>query len=207
MSKNLLTIILFSVVIFLSIYSIWRISQPRILSAEEMKVNGYFGYGSFEELRDFNLVDHNGDIFTKENLKDQSLNFLYFGYSSCPTECPVMMSVMKQVFEKIETNDISYYLVSFDPEIDTLERLRSYVTAFNPDFVGVSGKVPEVVKLGYQLGVEKLAPIENHMNQRIISHTNHLIVVNSEAEVIGIFKAPFESSAMSLVIKSLLASQ
>ena len=207
MSKNLLTLILFSVVLFLSIYSIWRISQPRILSAEEMKVNGYFGYGSFEELRDFNLVDHNGDIFTKANLKKQSLNFLYFGYSSCPTECPVMMSVMKQVFEKIETNDITYYLISFDPEIDTLERLRSYVTAFNPDFVGVSGDVPEVVKLGYQLGVEKLAPVENHMNQRIISHTNHLIVVNSEAEVIGIFKAPFESSAMSLVIKSLLASQ
>lgn len=207
MSKNLLTIILFLVVIFLSVYSIWRISQPRILSAEEMKVNGYFGYGSFEELRDFNLVDHNGDVFTKKNLKEQSLNFLYFGYSSCPTECPVMMSVMKQVFEKIETNDISYYLISFDPEIDTLERLRNYVTAFNPDFVGVSGDVPEVVKLGYQLGVEKLAPVENHMNQRIISHTNHLIVVNSEAEVIGIFKAPFESSAMSLVIKSLLASQ
>ena len=207
MSKNLLTIILFSVVLFLSVYSIWRISQPRILSAEEMKVNGYFGYGSFEELRDFNLVDHNGDVFTKENLKEQSLNFLYFGYSSCPTECPVMMSVMKQVFEKIETNDISYYLISFDPEIDTLERLRNYVTAFNPDFVGVSGDMPEVVKLGYQLGVEKLAPVENHMNQRIISHTNHLIVVNSDAEVIGIFKAPFESSAMSLVIKSLLASQ
>jgi len=207
MSKNLLTIILFSVVLFLSVYSTWRISQPRILSAGEMKVNGYFGYGSFEELRDFNLVDHNGDVFTKENLKEQSLNFLYFGYSSCPTECPVMMSVMKQVFEKIETNDISYYLISFDPEIDTLERLRNYVTAFNPDFVGVSGDVPEVVKLGYQLGVEKLAPVENHMNQRIISHTNHLIVVNSEAEVIGVFKAPFESSAMSLVIKSLLASQ
>tara|TARA_B100000886_G_scaffold17149_1_gene10968 strand:- start:21 stop:644 length:624 start_codon:yes stop_codon:yes gene_type:complete len=207
MSKNLLTIILFSVVLFLSIYSIWRISQPRILSAEEMKVNGYFGYGSFEELRDFNLVDHNGDIFTKANLKEQSLNFLYFGYSSCPTECPVMMSVMKQIYEKIETNDISYYLISFDPEIDTLERLKSYVTAFNPDFIGVSGDVPEVVKLGYQLGVEKLAPTENHMNQRVIAHTNHLIVVNSEAEVIGIFKAPFESSAMSLVIKSLLASQ
>ena len=40
--------------------------------------------------------------------------------------------------------------------------------------------MPEVVKLGYQLGVEKLAPAENHMNQRIISHTNHLIVVNSQ---------------------------
>ena len=144
---------------------------------------------------------------SKKNLKEQNLNFLYFGYSSCPTECPVMMSVMRQIFDKVERDDIAYYLISFDPEIDTLERLKSYVTAFNSDFIGLSGEMPEVVKLGYQLGVEKLAPAENHMNQRIISHTNHLIVVNSNAEVIGIFKAPFESSSMSLVIKSLLASQ
>ena len=91
---------------------------------------------------------------------------------------------------------------NFEPE-----RLKSYVTAFNPEFIGISGDIPEVVKLGYQLGVEKLAPMENHMNQRIITHTNHLIVVNAKAEVIGIFKAPFDSSSMSLVIKSLLASQ
>jgi protein SCO1/2 len=87
-----------------------------------------------------------------------------------------------------------------------MERLKNYVTAFNPDFMGVGGEISEVVKLGYQLGVEKLAPMEDHMHQRIISHTNHLIVVNSDAEVIGIFKAPFESSSMALVIKSLLVS-
>ena len=62
MSKNLLTFVLFSVVLFLSVYSVWRISQPRILSPEEMKVNGYYGYGSFQELRDFNLIDHSGNI-------------------------------------------------------------------------------------------------------------------------------------------------
>ncbi len=169
-----------------------------------MKVNGFYQYGSFEELRNFKLIDHNGNSFTKDDFAANDLNFLYFGYSSCPTECPVMMSVMKQVYEKIETENIAYYLVSFDPEIDTLDRLKSYVTAFNSDFVGVSGEISEVVKLGYQLGVEKLAPMENHMNQRIISHTNHLIVVNEKAEVIGIFKAPFESSNMALVIKSLL---
>ena len=204
MSKNLLTILLFSIVLFLSIYSVWRISQPRILSVEEMKVNGFFKYGNYEALRNFDLIDHNGNSFTNESFKEKDLNFIYFGYSSCPTECPVMMSVMRQLYEKIETDNIAYYLISFDPEVDTLTRLKNYVTAFNPDFVGVSGELSEVVKLGYQLGVEKLAPMENHMNQRIISHTNHLIVVNSDAEVIGVFKAPFESSSMTLVIKSLL---
>lgn len=204
MSKNALTFLLFGIVIFLSVYSVWRISQPRVLSVDEMKVNGFYKYGNNEELRDFRLVDHDGAEFTKEDFQNKKLNFLYFGYTSCPTECPVMMSVMRQLYEKIETEEVAYYLVSFDPEIDTLDRLKAYVTGFNPEFMGLTGEMPEVVKLGYQLGVEKLAPMENHMNQRIIDHTNHLIVVNSDAEVIGIFKGQFESSAMALVVKSLL---
>ena len=204
MSKNALTFLLFGIVLFLSVYSVWRISQPRVLSIDEMKVNGFYKYGNNEELRDFRLVDHDGAEFTKEDFQNKKLNFLYFGYTSCPTECPVMMSVMRQLYEKIETEEVAYYLVSFDPEIDTLDRLKAYVTGFNPEFMGLTGEMPEVVKLGYQLGVEKLAPMENHMNQRIIDHTNHLIVVNSDAEVLGIFKGQFESSAMALVVKSLL---
>ena len=204
MSKNALTFLLFGIVIFLSVYSVWRISQPRVLSVDEMKVNGFYKYGNNEELRDFRLVDHDGAEFTKEDFQNKKLNFLYFGYTSCPTECPVMMSVMRQLYEKIETEEVAYYLVSFDPEIDTLDRLKAYVTGFNPEFMGLTGEMPEVVKLGYQLGVEKLAPMENHMNQRIIDHTNHLIVVNSDAEVLGIFRGPLESSAMALVVKSLL---
>ena len=204
MSKNALTFLLFGIVLFLSVYSVWRISQPRVLSVDEMKVNGFYKYGNNEELRDFILVDHDGAEFTKEDFQNKKLNFLYFGYTSCPTECPVMMSVMRQLYEKIETEEVAYYLVSFDPEIDTLDRLKAYVTGFNSEFMGLTGEMPEVVKLGYQLGVEKLAPMENHMNQRIIDHTNHLIVVNSDAEVLGIFKGQFESSAMALVVKSLL---
>ena len=204
MSKNALTFLLFGIVIFLSVYSVWRISQPRVLSVDEMKVNGFYKYGNNEELRDFRLVDHDGAEFTKEDFQNKKLNFLYFVYTSCPTECPVTMSVMRQLYEKIETDEVAYYLVSFDPEIDTLDRLKAYVTGFNPEFMGLTGEMPEVVKLGYQLGVEKLAPMENHMNQRIIDHTNHLIVVNSDADVLGIFKGQFESSAMALVVKSLL---
>ena len=206
MSKNALAFLLFGIVLFLSVYSVWRISQPRVLSVDEMKVNGFYKYGNNEELRDFRLIDHDGAEFTKEDFQNKKLNFLYFGYTSCPTECPVMMSVMRQLYEKIETEEVAYYLVSFDPEIDTLDRLKAYVTGFNPEFMGLTGEMPEVVKLGYQLGVEKLAPMENHMNQRIIDHTNHLIVVNSDAEVLGIFKGQFESSAMALVVKSLLTT-
>ena len=204
MPKNILILLLFAIVIFLSVYSVWRISQPRILSLDEMKANGFIMYGENQRLREYELIDHNGQPFTNDDFQKKKLNFVYFGYTSCPTECPVMMSVMRQLYEKIETDQIAYYLVSFDPEIDTLDRLKTYVTGFNDEFMGLTGEITEVTKFGYQLGVEKLAPMENHLNQRVIEHTNHLILINSEAEVIGIFKAPFERSSMALVIKSLL---
>ena len=114
MSKNKLTILLFAIVIALTSYSFWRISLPRVLSIEEMKVNGFYKYGDLQEVREFELKDHNNNIFTKKNLKKHDINFIYFGYTTCPTECPVMMSVMRQLFEKIDTDDIAFYLISFD---------------------------------------------------------------------------------------------
>ena len=207
MNKTHLVLALSLSVLFLLIFSMYRIAQPRVLSAEEMKINGFVKYGKYEELRNFDLIDHNERSFTKKDLKSSKINLIYFGYTTCPTECPVMMSVMRSVYEKIDTKHVSYYLISFDPAIDTTKRLKDYVTAFNPAFVGVTGEYSEVIKLGYQMGIEKLAPSVDHKNHRIITHTNHLIATNSKSEIIGIFRGPFDSSSMSLVIKSLLRSE
>ena len=106
----------------------------------------------------------------------------------------------------MDTDNVAYDLICLDPAIDTMESLKNYVTAFNPDCMAVGVDIFEVVKLVYLLGVEKLAPMEDHRHQRIIAHTNHLIVVNSDAEVIGIFNPPFESSSRALAIKSPLVS-
>ena len=144
MSKNLLVSLLILLVIFLTVFSMYRITQPRVLSEEEMKVNGFVKYGDNQEVRIFDLVDHNGEQFTNLQLEDNKINLLYFGYTTCPTECPVMMSVMRQVYSKIETNEIAYYLISFDPEIDTKDQLKKYVTAFNENFIGITGDLSEV---------------------------------------------------------------
>ena len=111
MSKNALTFLLFGIVLFLLVYSVWRISQPRPLSTDEMIVNGFYPYGTNEPVRDFRLIDYDGAEFTREDFQNKKLNFLYFGYTSCPTECPVMMSLMRQLYDKIETDEVAYYLV------------------------------------------------------------------------------------------------
>ena len=78
MSKTSLTILLFAITIFLGFYSMYRVSQPRILSESEMLVNGFVEYGEYEELRDFKLTDHNGNEFTNENLNTKQIEFFIF---------------------------------------------------------------------------------------------------------------------------------
>ena len=77
MSKNALTFLLFGIVIFLSVYSVWRISQPRPLSIDEMIVNGFYPYNTNEPVRDFRLIDYDGAEFTREDFQNKKLNFLY----------------------------------------------------------------------------------------------------------------------------------
>ena len=72
MSKNTLTALLFAAVIFLGFYSMYRVIQPRILSSEEMKVNGFFEYGEYAKLRNFELIDDSGNSFTNKNLKEKN---------------------------------------------------------------------------------------------------------------------------------------
>ena len=209
MSKNLLTFVLFSVVLFLSVYSVWRISQPRILSPEEMKVNGYYGYGSFQELRDFNLIDHNGNIFTKKNLKEQNLNFLYFGYSSCPTECPVTMSELRKLINALREKDFmlddkQWVLVTIDPERDSAKDINFYASRFDSSFVGLRAERPTLLSLTTQLNVAKVKPMKHEMHsiEELSNHVNNVILINKDAEYFGFFRPPFDISKLSLTYQS-----
>ena len=114
-----------------------------MLSIEEMKVNGFYKYGDLQEVREFELKDHNNNIFTKKNLKKHDINFIYFGYTTCPTECPVMMSVMRQLFEKIDTDDIAFYLISFDPDQSLLNKMQYHLCQFFRKAVSLQTSLPD----------------------------------------------------------------
>ena len=115
-----------------------------------------------------------------------------------------MMSVMKQVFEKIETNDISYYLISFDPEIDTLGRLRNYVTAFNPDFVGVSGAIDEIYKLATNLTLPFVPVLNSTENNYDMDHSMNLALISPDGKYYGFFKSPHNPENLAKALKSLI---
>lgn len=94
----------------------------------------------------FELVDHTGAPITEAALEDGP-SLLFFGFTHCPDVCPTTVWEMEGWFEELgeEGEALDAYFVTVDPERDTPEVLRDYLTPQSDRVVGISGP-PEAVR-------------------------------------------------------------
>ena len=126
--KNIILIGLF-IFIVLSLF-INKLTTPRVLSTNELLINGLFLFENPKQISDFSFYSANGEVFNKSNLNDK-WTLMYFGFTRCPDECPTTMyqisKLIKVLREKeFPLNDKQWVLVSIDPESDTPEDINKY---------------------------------------------------------------------------------
>jgi protein SCO1 len=95
---------------------------------------------------DFNLPASTGGEFKLASQRGKIV-VLGFGFSHCPDVCPVTLAVLAQARKQLGelAGQMQVVYVTVDPERDTPERLREYLTLFDKSFIGVTG-VPEKLK-------------------------------------------------------------
>ena len=93
----------------------------------------------------FTLIDQEGNERTSRSFQGK-YQLLYFGYSFCPDLCPTTLAVMAQAMDKMGTDAdrIVPTFITIDPERDTPAALKTYMAAFGPRFVGLTGTVAEI---------------------------------------------------------------
>ena len=71
---------------------------------------------------------------------------MFFGFTHCPDVCPTTMVELAEAMKLLgpRADDVQVYFISVDPERDTTELLAQYVPAFDPRFVGLTGKPEEI---------------------------------------------------------------
>lgn len=96
--------------------------------------------------RDVSLVDTSGQPRTMADYEGKVV-VAFFGFTQCPDVCPTALSEMAQVMQKLgpDADRVQVLLITVDPERDTQQVMREYVTAFDPRFVGLTG-TPEQIK-------------------------------------------------------------
>jgi protein SCO1/2 len=72
---------------------------------------------------------------------------VFFGFTHCPDVCPTTMAELALVKRQLGTDGqrLQGVFVTVDPQRDTPELLKAYVTNFDPDFVALRGTPEETL--------------------------------------------------------------
>lgn len=88
----------------------------------------------------FRLIDQNGAPVTEASMRGKPF-LVFFGFTHCPDICPTKLFEMSQALSVVEKDvrDIEALFISVDPERDTPEMMKRYLSNFNPRIKGLTG--------------------------------------------------------------------
>lgn len=96
--------------------------------------------------RTLELVDGHGNTRRLADFQGKAV-VVFFGFTQCPDVCPTAMVQLASAMEMLgdDAKQVQVLLITVDPERDTPEVMQSYVEAFSPDFIGLTG-TPEQIR-------------------------------------------------------------
>ncbi len=118
------------------------------------------------------------------------ITLIYFGYTSCPDVCPTTMADLanalrrtpRKVRDKIEVR-----FVSTDPRRDTPTQIRSWLSAFDPTFIGSRGPIRDVISAARTYGIGIDPPHVTNGDYQV-THGAQLLVLQPGGGEVGYFR-------------------
>lgn len=100
----------------------------------------------------FTLVDQDGRTRTDKDFTGQ-YRLIYFGYTFCPDICPVDVQKLAQGLKRFEQADparaarVQPIFITIDPARDTPAVLKTFVSAFHPRLIGLTGSADQIAQV------------------------------------------------------------
>jgi len=138
---------------------------------------------------DFTLTNHKGEQVTQENFKDK-WRLIYFGFTYCPAICPTELQKITQVLDGLGNigKSIIPIFITVDPERDTVNIMKNYVSLFHDAFIGLTGTPQQIktVKDAYKIYAAKVQ--DDTMNDYTVDHSSYIYFMNPNNDLVRIFK-------------------
>jgi protein SCO1/2 len=135
----------------------------------------------------FQLTDQAGRIVTEKDLQGRP-TLVFFGFTHCPDVCPTSLFEISEVLKAMgkDADRVNAYFVSVDPERDTHEAMKDYLSSFDPHLKGLTGDPGAVAKVisGFRVYARKV-PLKD--GDYTMDHTALIYLMDRD----GRFVAPF----------------
>ncbi len=133
----------------------------------------------------FTLTDQNGNTVTEAALQGHP-SVMYFGYTYCPDVCPTTLADLTQWMSDLgaQADKLKVYFVTVDPERDTEEAMASYMQAFDPRFIALTGTPSQIDKIvkAYHIYAHKVPGKDGSYT---MDHTATVFLLDSKAQLVS----------------------
>jgi protein SCO1/2 len=161
-----------------------------------------------EYARKLSLTDGEGQQRTLAEFKGKLL-VVFFGYTQCPDVCPTTLVELAEVKRSLGADGarVQGIFVSVDPERDSAALLKSYVSNFGPDIIGLRGSLDETKAVAKEFKVFFAKAPGKTETSYTVDHTAGSYVFDAQGRV-RLFTR-YGSGAQALVddLKILLAEK
>lgn len=156
--QQIITVALIFIVLFVVSFRlsglIFNANAPVADSSASAGAAGIASVNPPHRLQDFTLTSKSGDPIRLSDLRGRAV-VLFFGYTHCPDVCPTTLADYRRVKALLgdQARDTSFVFVSVDGERDTPEQMTGYLDQFDPEFVGMTGDVESLRRIGAEYGL------------------------------------------------------
>ena len=131
----------------------------------------------------FVLTDTSGASYDFRKRTDGSLTLLFFGYTSCPDQCPMHMASLGAALHKLPSSlaaQIKLVFVTTDPARDTPAVLRRWLDYFDKSAVGLTGTPVVLAAVQRAAGVPPARQIPDGSGSYSVAHANFVVAYTKD---------------------------
>ncbi len=156
--------------------------------------------------RDFVLTNQDGVSFDTATLRGKVI-LLFFGYTTCPDACPMTLSKLARVNALLRSKgeQVQTVYVSVDPERDTVEKIKTYLSYYTLPVVGLTGTVEEVASVAGDFGVYHSRSEEETAAGYLIDHTTLLYMIGPDGTLRYLSHPEDSPEVIAALIRQVLA--
>ena len=158
--------------LFLFLY----IMLPIFLSVQEKKED----YVASFKGSDFNLTDMNNNSISQESFSGD-LTAIFFGFTHCPDICPMTLNKLDLIMNELKKKNKTFkvFFISVDPERDTPDVVKNYLSNFDNKFIGITGDPEKIFLLSQSWGI---------ISQKIFLKMENIILITVSSDFIKRWK-------------------
>ena len=135
---------------------------------------------------------------------------IYFGYTFCPDVCPTSLALLTLALDTLtdeELKQIQPIFISVDPERDTPERMKKYLTNFDPEIIGLTGSREELESVWSSYGVYE-AKLEGESEENyLVDHSSRTYVIDAECNLLLTYLFGTENKVITEDVRHLVTRQ